>query len=100
MSRIPDEVTGKAKVNVDKIEELVKKHLVEPCKPFVDELGPVFIPARYDTKFYYQLDDSNEDYYLSWVSFLICRALTENEPVVSADVVLSARGDSNRNQLF
>lgn len=93
--RIPDELTGKAVVHVDKIKDLVKKYLIEPCKAFVAELAPVFVPARFDAKFYNQLDDSNQDYYLSWVSFMICKALTEHEAAVFADVILSAKRDLN-----
>lgn len=79
------------------IKKLVEKYLIAPCKPFVAELGPdLFTPATLDFKFYHELEQSNRNFYFTWVSFILCRTITENEKLVLADVISSVeRGQSS-----
>lgn len=94
LQEIENELTGQGVVHVDKIKELVRKYLIKPCQPFVAELGPdLFIPARLDAKFYYDVEQSNRDYYLDWVGFMICKALVENEAAVQTEVIMSVGRD-------
>lgn len=74
----------------DAIRNLVLKYLIEPCQIYVDELGPdVFIPARYDARYYYSIDKTQFRYYLGWSYFMICQAITMNKEAVILDVVES-----------
>lgn len=91
---ITDDLGDEDKVSLAKIGELVNRFLIEPCRALVDELGPdLFVPARFDAKFYTKVDESNRDYYLAWVGFMICKALTENEAAVLADVTRPVSSD-------
>lgn len=88
---VPDEQTGKFVLRRDKIRQLVVDYLVKPCKQYEAFFGPdLFIPARFDTRIYYKLDDSELDYYIKWAYFKICEAITDNEATVHNDVIKSA----------
>lgn len=86
--KVPNELTGKKVVHEDKIKELTKKYLVEPCQYIVDELGPnVFIPARFDVHVYFKTDEKEEEYYRGWANFMLCQAIVKNERAVYDNVV-------------
>lgn len=92
LRKVPDDRTGKAIVHKDKIEGLVQKYVIEPCKQYTDLLGPdLFIPADFDVRFHRDSEISwgNPDYYLTRASFRICKALIEYDGVVVTDVTLS-----------
>lgn len=74
----------------DKIKDLVHQYLIEPCRIYTDNLGPaVFTPARIDALFNLFIDEYYSEFYLSWASFMICKALVENEGLVVTDVTLA-----------
>lgn len=84
--------TGNNVVETSKVKELVQKYLIEPCRVFVTELGPdLYIPARLDSEFYNDVEESNRDYYLTWVSFMICQALTQDEESILSELAESIR---------
>lgn len=79
LQKVPDENSGKQVVHRDKIKELSRKLLIEPCQQYQTAMGPdLFIPAEFDTRLYYELDD-DRDYYLAWSYFTLCRALTSDK---------------------
>lgn len=81
---------GSEHVHKDKIKDLVDQYLIEPCRRYMDNLGPaVFTPARIDALFEVYFDQYNPEFYLSWASFMICKALVENEGIVVTDVTLA-----------
>lgn len=97
--KIPDELTGKRVVRTDKIKELTQKYLIEPCKSYVAHFGPdIFVPARLDAEFHYVDDvkkDSSRDYYIGWVSFMICKGLIQERDITTAIVIKSVEKPIN-----
>lgn len=88
--KVPDEQNGKRVLHEVKIKELIRKYLIEPCQQYQAEMGPdLFIPARFDGKFYHELGQDYE-YYLGWTYFRICALLTSNEPAVFVNVINAA----------
>lgn len=64
----------------EKIGDLFKKYIIEPCKYFVDELGPdVYVPVRFDAMFYHRVNEENFRFYDSWARFRICSYVIDNE---------------------
>lgn len=89
--RIPDEHSGKAVVHKDQLKELARKHLIEPCQFYVDELGPdVFTPARFELSIYSRPDSRDRDFYLSWSYYQLCRRVVKDERAVYDYVIASA----------
>lgn len=87
---VPDERTGKAVVHKDKLRELTKKYLIEPCQYLDKELGPdLFVPARFDLQAYSDIGNEEGYYYLGWSYYMICQALTRNERAVYDNVIKS-----------
>lgn len=92
LSKVPDKASGKMVVRKDKLEDLMQRYFIEPCKHFNDALGAkVFIPAAFDARFYSKVDKtSDKEFYLSWSCYMICKAVIEHHEVVLADITLSA----------
>lgn len=79
--------SGKQVIHRDKIEALIRRHLIEPCQQYEAAMGPdLFIPAEFDVGFHYELDD-DRDYYMSWSYFTICRALTSDKSGVLDELI-------------
>lgn len=77
---VPDERTGRAVVHKDKLRELTRKYLIEPCRHLDNELGPdLFVPARFDLPHYFDPDKDERGYYIGWAYYKICQALTKDE---------------------
>lgn len=86
---------GKKVVRKDKIRELVDRYLVEPCRYFVNQLGPdIFIPARWDaTTLPPKLGDIQFFYY--WTDFRICEVVSKNGQTLASDLVRILEKESN-----
>lgn len=90
LRKVRDERKGREIIDKDKIKELVRKHLIEPCQQYEAVMEPdLFGPASFDLDVYYLLNEDNKDYYVDWSYYMICRALTRDEQAVSADVIKS-----------
>lgn len=88
--KVTDRRTGKEVVCKDKLRDLVKRHLIEPCQRYVNLFGPdLFIPARFEARVHSEIDNYDSLYYLSWSNFMICQALTKNPAAVYNDVIKS-----------
>lgn len=86
--KVEDERKGKETIDKDKIKELVRKHLIKPCQQYEAVMGPdLFGPATFDLNIYYLLNEKNQDYYVDWSYYMICRALTKDEEATFADVI-------------
>lgn len=87
-SVVLDERTGKGKIHVSKVKELIENYLIKPCQHYVDELGPnLFIPARFDLEFYSDADDDeHRNYYRGWSYYQICKAVVRGKMSVYSDV--------------
>lgn len=91
--KVTDQRSGKEIVHKDKLRQLVKKHLIEPCQHYVNRFGPdLFIPARFEARAYSEIDNHDALYYLSWSNFMICQAITRNEVTVYNDVIRTVVG--------
>lgn len=74
----------------DKIQLLVVKYLLEPCRRYVEGFGPgLFVPARRAARVFSISTDrnlrssmNNVSYYLGWSRFAICQTITRNEQLV------------------
>lgn len=89
--RVPDEQTGRYVVHRDKLRELVREHLIEPCRYYVDELGPeIFIPERLKIPIQSKLLDGENGFYRDWSYFMICSAVVSDERAVHDYVFKSA----------
>lgn len=73
---------GKAAANKDKIRGLVREHLLEPCRTYMTELGDIFIPAKFDSRAYFVVDNSSVDYYWGWAYFMVCQELVAEPAAV------------------
>lgn len=80
---------GKAVINRDKIRGLVKEHLLEPCWNYMADFSDIFIPAKFDSRVHFALDNSSVDYYWAWAYFTICQELTAESAVVEYLVKLA-----------
>lgn len=73
---------GKQEVRVDRIEDLIDRYLVEPCRNYVRALGPdVFLPAGFDSDMlgndinYDPKDTEISAYMRAWLRFKVCEKL-------------------------
>lgn len=88
---IPSEQTGRIDIHKDKLKELAKKYLVEPCQYYVNQMGPdLFIPARFEAPVYVNLDHAFADFYRGWSYYEMCKALVSDERAVYDYVIKSA----------
>lgn len=77
-----ESLVGKQVVDKRKLNELVTKYLIEPCKQFETVMGPdLFFPAEFEAQLYYKIGD-DEDYFKGWASFKICQAITSDDSAV------------------
>lgn len=91
--KVLDKKSGKEVVCKDKLRQLVRRHLIEPCQNYVNLFGPdLFIPARFEARVHSEIDNYDALYYLSWSNFMICQALTKNQAAVYNDVIKSVSG--------
>lgn len=81
LRKVFDDKQGKMRLNRDKVGELFKKYLVEPCAYYVRELGPnIFIPASYDVAILdkedrYEQVDENSSFFMGWIKYKFCNLL-------------------------
>lgn len=93
LARVVDEQTTKVIINREKVAQLFKKYLVEPCEYYMSELGPeVFIPARYNAIMLAKEDRYNPDEYPEFVDgtvyFRLCKHLiTHDQDSLLNDVI-------------
>lgn len=89
LDKVPNELTGKNVVHKDKIKELVKELVIEPCRRYVKDHGQqVFLPARWDGQYYIaEANEANAEFYFDWAFFSICRSAMEHESYVFSDVI-------------
>lgn len=92
LKSLPDEVSGKRYVSNDKINMLTQKYLIGLCRTWVNSFGSdLFIPAKLDALFQDGDDkESNEEYYMAWLGYEICRELVDKEKRAVAIVIQSA----------
>lgn len=85
---VPDEQTGEAIVNADKIRELIKNYLIRPCQQYVAEFeADLFGPVRFELPIFTTADDHDDDFYRGWAISMICQALIGRERLVIHHVI-------------
>lgn len=53
-----------------KLHKLYSQYLVEPCRYYIEQLGPeVFKVVYFENKFKHTLDEENTDFYESWIRY-------------------------------
>lgn len=88
LRRVSDERSGKRLVHKDKIKELSRKYLIEPCKQYEAVMGPdLFEPARLDAEIHHVLNEENQDFYLGWSYYKFCKAITADESEVFDEAI-------------
>lgn len=81
-------------VQADEVKHLIKDYLIVPCRFYLDEFGPdLYVPASFDVRYFYEIDKSKPDFYMGWVSFLICREIVDNEGIVHLNAARSITAD-------
>lgn len=87
-------------VRKEKFRKLFERYIIEPCRFFVNELGPdVFVPSRFEAMFFHRLDESNILFYKSWARFRVCTYVLDNEDNFTyalVNGVANARVNSHR----
>lgn len=54
-------------------------YLVEPCEYYIEQLGEsVFEPATIDAKYYQNIADRAQEFYLAWARYSLCRIVVED----------------------
>lgn len=80
--------------NSDAIIELLKDYLTRPCRIYVYEFGPVFIPYNYDNEMLqYPLDDQPDDFKQAAARFSVCQLVVENEDALVNKVLDFIKSD-------
>lgn len=85
-----DENSGTKLYKWDKIAELIRENLIEPCKSYVSyfKIDP-FTWAKFDAKTYNAVAENDLDYYYGWSALGICQVVVDYEKVVVFNVLYS-----------
>lgn len=89
--RVADANTGKLVVHKDKIMQLSDEYLTKPCRKYVDAFKTdLFIPARFDASYYFNIDSTKREYYAAWSIFMICHSMLSTHNVAYDSVIRTA----------
>lgn len=68
----PNERLGKLELNNAEYERVYNEYIIEPCKYFVQTLGPdIFEPATF-VKEFLEADENNLEYFQAWARYRVC----------------------------
>lgn len=88
---IDDESTGLKKLDEAKIKELFNEYGMEPCKAYVAAFGPdLYEPEIYLSTFGHEPLRGDEDFYLNWTRYNMCKVYIQNEAKLWQDVMFNA----------
>lgn len=80
LSPIDDESTGLVRIDEAKIEELFNEYGIGPCKNYVTTFGPdVFEPEIYLSSYKHEPVEGDEEFYLNWTRYNMCKVFIQNE---------------------
>lgn len=80
LRKMVNEDKGTGRVDRNKFESVYNKYMVNPCRYYIEQLGPdVFVPAGYDAELYHDVDESKRGFYFAWARYKLCRQLLANQ---------------------
>lgn len=82
-----------------KLHEIYSQYLVEPCRYYIEQLGPeIFKVVYFENKFKHTLDEKIPDFYESWIRYHLCNTFVAHyEYTVWQNRQLNSKG---KNQAF
>lgn len=97
LRKVVDEKKGARIVNQEKVRELVKAYLVEPCKYYLETFGPdVYIPAMYEARMLEPVDRYSslegellDGFIYGWIRYRLCESLVNKDQNSLAKDVIS-----------
>lgn len=69
-------------MNREKFHSLVERHLVEPCKNYMQLFTDLFEPADFDSRFQIEIKNERLQYYQDWAKYRYCRSLVRGSHVL------------------
>lgn len=88
---IVDDRTGSSKIDGSKIGDLVEEQVMRPCRNYVEAFGTnIFEPEIYLASFNHKPLSDDQEFYLNWINYNICKVYVEFEQQLLSGVKFSA----------